>query len=234
MRLKSGLYSLLLLVAGSGCTENETFVYTTKPAVYFGVGQELQHFSFAGHIGDTAIINLDVRLLGKELDSEKRYAIRVDEENTTVIEGVHYKKLNDLQIFPGKKFNAILPVEVYRTPDLLLDTTFYLALTLVDAEEMDAGYPKRISAKIGITGHLVKPGYWDGWINLYFGEYSRMKHTVCISIMGHDFPLSEAEARGSKYGPTYWMVMGRAVYTYFMENPTLDENGNPITLWEPF
>lgn len=233
MKTRFLLYIVLFLLIGSGCTENETFVYSSRPAVFFN-GLEDVNFSFAGQTGDTAVVNLQVGLLGQKLEMDKKYVVRVNPEATTAKEGLHYKALGDAQVFPAEKFFANLEIELYRKDPELQDSTFYLDLSIVNGEEIDAAYADRCHVRIGIVDQLLKPDYWDSWLKLYYSDYSRVKHNVCIAIQGHDFPLTEQEARGGKYGPQYWMVMGRAVCLYFINHPTVDENGNPITVWEPF
>lgn len=233
MKAKLLLYITALLLLGSGCTENETFVYSTRPSVYFN-GQEELNFSFAGHAGDTATLKFPVLLLGQKLDEEKKYAIRINDEATTAEEGLHYKALENTQVFPAGRFSTQLIIELYQKDTRLQDSCFYLDLTLIDGEEMDAAYPERLHVRIGITNQLLKPSYWDSFLKLYYSEYSRVKHNQCIVIQGHDFPASEQAARNAPYGPAYWMVMGRAACAYFMNHPTLDENDNLITVWQPF
>lgn len=233
MRTKLLLYITALLLLGSGCTENETFVYSAKPSVYFN-GEKEVNFSFAGHVGDTARLELPVALLGQKLDAEKKYAVRISQEMTTAVEGLHYKTVENAQVFPAGLFSTILTVELYRKDLRLQDSCFYLDLTLTDSEDIDAAYPEQLEVRIGITDQLLKPSYWDSFLKLYYSEYSRVKHNQCIAIQGHDFPASEQAARTAPYGPAYWMVMGRAVCAYYMNHPTLDENGNLITVWQPF
>lgn len=233
MKIRFLNYITLLLLVGSGCTENETFVYSEKPAVFFS-GLETVNFSFAGHAGDTATLQLQVELLGQKTDADKTYVVRVNPEATTAEEGLHYKALGKKQVFPANRFSTNLEIELYRKDPNLQDSTFYLDLSIIDSEEMDAAYPDKQHVRIGIVDQLIKPVYWDSWLKLYYSDYSRVKHNICISIQGHDFPATEQEARGGKYGPQYWMVMGRAACLYFMNHPTLDENGNPITVWQPF
>lgn len=104
MRTSFLLYIVLFLLVGSGCTENETFVYSSRPAVFFD-GLEEVNFSFAGQTGDTAVVNLRVGLLGQKLEVAKKYVVRVNPEATTAKEGLHYKALGDAQGFScGKIF----------------------------------------------------------------------------------------------------------------------------------
>lgn len=233
MKTRFLLYIVALLLLGSGCTENETFVYTSRPSVFF-TGLKEVNFSFAGHTGDTAVVNLQVGLLGQKPDEDKRYVVRVNQETTTAKEGLHYRALEDAQVFPAGKFFTNLEIELYRKDPELQDSTFYLDLSIVNSEEMDAAYPDKLNVRIGIVDQLVKPDYWDSWLKLYYSDYSRVKHNICISIQGHDFPPTEEEARNAPFGTQYWMVMGRAACLYFIDHPTEDENGNPITVWQPF
>lgn len=234
MKVRLLLYMVVLLFWGNGCTENETPVFSAKSSVYFTLGRDSLNYTFVGHAGDTATVSLGLALLGNKLEQEKKYALRVVPEGTTAIEGVHYKKIGDYQLFPANTFSTVFPLEVYRTDRELQEKTVYLNLEIVNTEELDAGYPKSIHLRVGITDQLIMPYYWDSFLKLYYSDYSRVKHNRCIIIQGHDFPATEAGAKQSPYGAAYWMVMGRAVCEYFIANPTEDENGNPIPGWQPF
>lgn len=234
MKTKLLVYICVLLFLGSGCSENETFVYSTKPSIYFTLGRDSLDFTFAGYEGDTAKISLEMALLGVELEKDGKYALRVVPEGTTAVEGKHYKRIDDFQIFPAHSFHVLFPLEVYRIDNELQDKTVYLNLEIVDTEDIDAGFSRQSRLRIGITDQLIKPYYWDSYLKLYYSDYSRVKHNRCILIQGHDFPPTEVEAKASPYGAAYWMVMGRAACEYFMANSTEDENGNLISSWQPY
>lgn len=114
------------------------------------------------------------------------------------------------RVFPAEKFFVNLEIELYRKDPELQDSTFYLDLSIVNGEEIDAAYTDRCHIRIGIVDQLLKPAYWDSWLKLYYSDYSRVKHNVCIAIQGHDFPLTEEEA-----GAQIWTSVldgdGRAV-----------------------
>lgn len=228
------LYIFTLLVLISGCTENETPVYSAKPSVYFMLGRDSLNYTFAGYVGDTATVSLEIALLGDALKQEKGYALRVRSEGTTAVEGVHYKKIDENLLFPVDTFLTVFPLEVYRVDKELQHKTVYLNLEIVDTDDIDAGYPSATRLRVGITDQLIKPYYWDSYLKLYYSDYSRVKHNQCIIIQGHDFPPTETEAKSAPYSAAYWMVMGRAACEYFLANPTEDEHGNLIPGWQPF
>lgn len=235
MKVRLLLYVVASLLLGSGCTENETPVFSAKSSVYFTLGRDSLNYTFAGHDGDTATVSLGLKLLGNKLEQEKKYALKVVPEGTTAVEGLHYKKIGDYQLFPANTFSTAFPLEVYRTDTAVLRKgTVYLNLEIVGTEELDAGYPKAIHLRVGITDQLIKPYYWDSYLKNYYSDYSKVKHNRCIIIQGHDFPATEAGAQQSPYSSAYWMVMGRAVCEYFIANPTEDEHGNQIPGWQPY
>ena len=125
----------------------------------------------------------------------------------------------------------------------------------MDASTFACPCPPRVKMRLMITNQLVKPAYWDMPLALYFGEYSKVKHQRCILLMGHDFPLTKEELIGwgglNYY--SYWMQQGRVVCEYYATHTEYDEDGNLryvdrdgngvlnndedgnlITVWNPF
>lgn len=122
-----------------------------------------------------------------------------------------------------------VPIYISEQPDLETETVS-LDFSIVEDEVFSIGYIDRNRIRYFITNQLIKPSYWDSTLDLYFGEYSKVKHQVCVDIMGIDFPLKEDD--DSDYG--YWMRVGRTAAMYFALNEVYDENGNRIETWDPF
>ena len=129
-----------------------------------------------------------------------------------------------------------IQIHVKLLGDLLDEATVMLELSLKATESLSLGYPDRVNMRLMITNQLVKPAYWDMPLALYFGEYSKVKHQRCILLMGHDFPLTKEELIGwgglNYY--SYWMQQGRVVCEYYATHTEYDEDGNLITVWNPF
>ncbi len=219
-----------------GCSENDRMVYEEKPAVYFAdlnseADSMIYSFTTTDAIKDT--VYFKVKLLGA-ISDDKEYKIVVDPESTAKA-GIHYVALEEIYVFPAGKAYTMLPVYMMYTADM--DTsTVTLSFRLEANDELDLGYLDMVSGRLMITNQLIKPVYWDSLFFRYYGDYSKVKHQICIDIMGHDFPLTQSEANGwgglSSYA--YWMHAGREAAAYFAQNEVYDENGVLIEAWEPY
>ncbi len=232
------LVLLIMLAAGLyACSLNDPMIYDEKPSVYFADFSDNADslvYSFTTTAYDTATINLRVKLLGALIE-DRMYSVVINPESTAE-EGKHFDALNDTYTYTAGQTTVNLPIHLNYSPDLD-DNTVVLSISLVANDQMDLGYPDKITARILITNQLIKPVYWDYPFSLYFGVYSKVKHQICTDIMGHDFPLTLAEARFwnnsyTAYG--YWMHAGRLAAVYFAKNKVYDENGNLINTWSPF
>lgn len=223
----------LVVISFSNCEKNEIIKYNEKPAVYFSNlnDDDSLVYSFVGKSVTTDTLYLDMKLLGEKLPSAKKYKVHVNEAMTTAKVSVHYKKMDDFYTFPAGTFDAKLPVIIYNTDELLKTKSVMLTLTLESTGELNTGYPTKINAHIVITNQLIKPNYWDGLLVIFYGEYSKVKHKICIELQGHDFPPTQDDAFNPPYGISYWMSYGRVASKYFTDHIVYDENGNRIMPW---
>lgn len=236
MKLYKYLPLVVFALTVCACSTNDRQLFEEKQSVYFtnysDGGLDSLAFSFAGTIGDEAVINLSVSLMGRALPQDARFRVVVDPALSNAVEGTHYKALPEYFTFTAGSPTCQLPLTVYR--DDSLDEGFKtLALLLSPTDELDTSFPDRLRVRVMITNQIVKPVYWDDLLQLYFGDYSKVKHNVIISIMGRDFPPTESEAAKN---PGYQMLMtyGRAACNYFIDNVVMDENGDRIYPWDAF
>ena len=208
------LYTIVMaMLVLASCSENERMVYTDTPGIYFPdyvVGADSLVYSFRMKDTDRDTIQIHVKLLGDLLDEAGAYE--------------------------ADKSVSSFPVVVMKPGAELDEATVMLELSLKATESLSLGYPDRVNMRLMITNQLVKPAYWDMPLALYFGEYSKVKHQRCILLMGHDFPLTKEELIGwgglNYY--SYWMQQGRVVCEYYATHTEYDEDGNLITVWNPF
>lgn len=225
-----------LLILASGCSKNEMIVYEEKPSVYFSEisNEDSLVYSFAGKTIASDTIYLDLKLLGNKLKANKKYKIQVNDAGTTAKESLHYKKIEEFYSFPVDEFATKLPIIVYNTDPALANKSVALSLSIVSTDELNKGYPTNTTAHIIITNQLVKPIYWDDLLIIYYGEYSKVKHEICIRLQGHDFSPTQAIATAPPYSYAYWMSYGRVAAKYFADNVVYDENDNRIMPWAAF
>lgn len=223
----------LVVISFSNCKKNEIIQYKEKSSVYFSNFNDNDSlvYSFVGKSGTTDTLYLDVKLLGEKLPVGKKYKVQVNGAMTTAKASVHYRTLDDSYTFPKDGFNTKLPVIIYNTDESLKTKSVTLTLTLQSTEELNTGYPTKLNAHLVITNQLIKPNYWDGLLVIFYGEYSKVKHKICIQLQGHDFPVTQDLADRPPYDFSYWGSYGRVAAKYFTDNVVYDENGNRILPW---
>ncbi len=233
---------LYLLLAGfiffQACSDNEQMIYTDKASLYFpDYTTEADSLTYSFQISrqeiDTLYIN--VKLLGQVLERNGKYQITTGKQSTAIA-GEHYVALPETFEFRKGKSVESFPLIVMNKGSELDEKTVMLELSLTATEDFDLGYPNKLKMRVMLTNQLIKPTYWDDLLYLYFGEYSKVKHTQCMTMMDHDFPLTKEECYNyaNLNGYRYWMNWGRAVCEYYAIHKVEDENGNLITVWDPF
>ena len=233
------LYTIVMaMLVLASCSENERMVYTDTPGIYlpdYVVGADSLVYSFRMKDTDRDTIQIHVKLLGDLLDEAGEYEVIVS-ENSSAVAGKHYETLQHRFTYEADKSVSSFPVVVMKPGAELDEATVMLELSMKATESLSLGYPDRVNMRLMITNQLVKPAYWDMPLALYFGEYSKVKHQRCILLMGHDFPLTKEELIGwgglNYY--SYWMQQGRVVCEYYATHTEYDEDGNLITVWNPF
>ncbi|MBV4355882.1 DUF4843 domain-containing protein [Pinibacter aurantiacus] len=226
-----------VVIIAAGCSKNKMETYQQKPAVYFASFTDTNDSltrSLAGSLTESDTVFLTINLLGDKLAEDKEFTLTVNPSKTDAVEGVHFEKLKEKYVFPKGAYSVQVPVILYKKDAALDSKYFSLGLTIKATGDLDAGYPFKLNARILFTNQLVKPSYWDSWLSLYYGAYSRVKHNVCIHFQGGDFPATQAIATKAPYNVSYWMSYGRVVCLYFTNNIVNDENGNRILPWAAF
>ncbi len=228
---------MICLILGA-CSKNERLIYTDMPGVYFPdytLDADSLVYSFRMKMQDVDTLYINVKLLGDLLKESGEYGVKVL-PSSTAIEGKHYVAFPKTFTYAANQSMTSFPVIVLKPGKELDDKMVTLDLSLEATNTLALGYPNRLKMRLMITNQLVKPSYWAMPLSLYFGEYSQVKHQRCIMIMGHDFPLTESELLdwGGLSAYSYWMQQGRAVCEYYATHTEYDENGNLITVWNPF
>lgn len=223
------LMVILLSLSLSSCKENERMVYNDKAGLYFGIieGADSISFSFTMVKEDQDTLNLFVRLLGQPTNYDRKFKIKLN-EGSTAIANKHFKALESEYTLEKNKVSVNVPIYIFKTADLETNIVS-LDFSIVEDDVFSIGYLDKNRMRYFITNQLVKPSYWDSPLSLYFGEYSKVKHQVCVDIMGGDFPLKQDSANNQ-----YYMRVGRTAAMYFALNEVYDENGRRIETWDPF
>lgn len=227
------IYIGFLLITIIGCKRGDIAIYDEKPAVYFThiTDQDSVMYSFAGKDRESDTVYIDLKLLGNKLKQEMKYKVKVNSSETTAKESLHFKKLEDYYFFPDGVFDTHLPLIIFNKDKELANRSFRIALDIIPTDDLNTGYPNRVTAHVIVTGQLIKPNYWDNLLFIYYGPYSKVKHEICIRLQGHDFPATLDLAGQAPYSFGYWMSQGRVAAKYFTDHVVYDENDNQILPW---
>lgn len=222
----------------TSCKKNEPKIYTEKPAVYFATfstTDSLTH-SLVGSKTNNDTVFIKIQLLGNALNQDKSFKLIVDQQYTTATETKHYEKLKDSYLLPAGAFSVLVPVVFYKTDPDLQTKSYRLGIKVISSGDTDAGYANRINAHIIFTNQLVKPSWWDSYLLLYYGAYSRTKHAKAVELQQFDFPAEKptttSSPKLSEAQPVY-QTYGRLLSKYYTDNVVNDENGNRIVPWAP-
>lgn len=219
MKGKNIIFTLLSLGVAA-CSENETAIYQGDNAVYFSettVDDSLQ-YSFASGLKSEDVVQIPVRIIGQSVDEDRTIAYEVSTKSTAK-ERIHYKPLpGEIRLRAGCVETAIDVTVMDGDPDLEQNTV-ELVIDLKANKDFVLGFPENLSVRLLITKQLVKPSYWDFPLSLYYGNYSKAKHQLCIQVQGFDFPDKFDLDMVGQY-----ISYGRLVYNELLREPRWDED----------
>ncbi|WP_443939483.1 DUF4843 domain-containing protein [Pedobacter sp. MW01-1-1] len=222
----------------ANCKKNDPKIYDEKPAVYFSAFSTTDSLfrSLVAIKTDNDTVWLNIQLLGNAIAQNTSFKLVIDPQYSTAIESKHYQKLKDNYVLPAGKFSVLVPIILYKTDPDLTAKSVRMGIKIISSDDLDAGYQNKLNAHIIFTNQLVKPSYWDSYLSIYYGTYSRVKHTKAIQVQQFDFPdtkptttstpkLSEIQPKFQDYG--------RQLALFYTYNVVMDENGNQILPWAP-
>lgn len=243
------LFLFFLVVLMTGCKENKYEGFESDGSVYFQTSATNwtivnagTNYSFAGKTIEQDTVWMQVNLLGTPVDYDRQFVIAPNEQNTAVA-GKHYEAFKDAYVMKAGEMITKVPVVIYNSEDIKTQL-IRLSFSLVPTSDLGTGLQGRTSYYIDITNFLNKPTYWDepydpyigtDWegeyvirASDYWGPYSRVKHELCLELLGQDFP----DDLMILLGDAYWTAASSYMSQYFAEHyPVYDENGNIIEPW---
>lgn len=233
----------------SSCKENEYEGFESEGSVYFQTNSinwtivnAGTNYSFAGKKIDKDTVWIQVNLLGTPVDYDRQFAIAENGDNTAIA-GTHYEAFKNSYILKAGEMTTRVPIVIYNSDDIKTKLV-HLSFSLVPTKDLGLGLQGRTDFYIDITSFLNKPSYWDepwdmyegteweGYYVIcaadYWGPYSRVKHELCLELLGKDFPDNLLTLLSDEY----WTAARSYMSQYFMENyPVYDENGEIIEPW---
>jgi hypothetical protein len=192
----------------AGCKENEIMDFGLPASVNFNQFQVVsgveklyftKSYSFAiqGSSVTEAIVPIPVKLMGGLADRDRTFRAVAVAENTTAVEGTHYRILDG--VIKADEYEGYLPVEVYRTEDTKTEPVS-LQLLLVDTDDLKAGNgdaqmeqsadnvfsaDNLIKFTLSWGDILMRPANWP----YYWGAYYANKYQFAIDVLGQtDWP----------------------------------------------
>jgi hypothetical protein len=217
---------LTTLIYLAGCKEDVPTLFNETDAVYFNTTSDSMFYSFAKYpnrLADT--IKLPVNVLGKSAGVDRDITIeKVTGPGINGIDGVHFKLLTPYKM-PANSYSTLLPVVVYRTPDL--DTvTINFTLKLSPNSSFGAGITTRTNLKIKIA-YLQKPPSWGEiggtqWAgySANLGTWTKTKYKLVLDAL-YD-PVSDTTISEFPYSrfsaPVVYMQYLQLVRNYIRTN----------------
>jgi hypothetical protein len=229
--MKKTIYIIFITAATMllGSCENELDgIYHGDQAVYFPnftATADSISFSFLGNPNEMDTVFLAVKLLGHARPTAQKMALKVVPEKTTAVAGVHYQALPAFYEFPPNTFDFMLPIILIKHPDLD-EGNKVLAVEIVDGDDLKLAYTNRANARVVFSNIAMKPAIWDATLAPWFGEYSRIKHIVCMELIGRPFPQTALEFNLER---NFWRNWGWTCSNYFRDNIIMNTDVDPPT-----
>lgn len=264
----------ILLTVGLGfilgaCKEQDIPVFTTDDAgiyfqrvtnSYYGTTTEFYStslsYSFVSLRASQkgAILSATVRTMGKVVDYDRPVKVKIDEEETTAVEGKHYEVDLDTVVIRAGESSALVRVYFFRADDLM-EEEIRLVLRLDDNEHFKCYFPEyKNTNSYTATGTMIRgdqfvfslsemytePGFWSRYGVDYFGVWTPKKYLVVNSVCvlsPDDWDYGGVSGTKVQYGRLNFFAV--AVQKYLQEQadagePVLDSDGQYMQLAPAF
>ncbi|WP_262885565.1 DUF4843 domain-containing protein [Sphingobacterium composti Ten et al. 2007 non Yoo et al. 2007] len=217
MKTKIILIVLCIQTVLNSC-QKEYFNYSGPQGVYFGVryGGELQdkdgpfqpesYVEFIKLGTDSYTCNLPIMLVGEVKDYDRKFKILIDQDSTTLEQGLHYKPIEDLYILKAGEHSSIVAIDFFAQTDLN-DQQKRLTLKIIATEDLVPAFrnweppvditgsnpAKKFDASkhtIYVNNMMVKPSQWLGSVLANgeefnsLGAFSRKKMEFITEQLG--------------------------------------------------
>ena len=133
---------------------------------------------------DTA--RIVVEFLGEVSNVDRIYKVKVASDSTTAVEGKHYEKFSDTQVFRAGSLSDTLKIVVLRDA---LGISFTdpedqrLALEMEVSDDFDLGMKDGLRTYLYINNYLSEPIWWKDPLRYnYIGFYHPKKWKILISF----------------------------------------------------
>lgn len=174
-------------------------------------------------------VQVPVMVTGMPVAYDRTFSVVADLEGSTAVAGTHYKALQTAYTMPAGSVCTLIPITVYRTADIQ-DGYKELRLKVISSTDFPSLIIAEKSAmRLRISDQLEEPEWWSRWLAKgWFGKYSRRKYQQWLAIYG-SAALGDAPGTGDyAWGAPEIAYYHNLLREYFIENPTVDEDGVQI------
>ena len=205
MKLKHIFWCIALFVSATACQKEEIMLFDREDAgVYFQFSMFVQYvdsytFPLQSYPLSTELSSVaPIRVMGNLKDYPRPVKVVIDEENTTMVRGVHYEiDLSEPVVEPGESM-AYITVKIIRNDDYV-DNELKLVLRLEDNEHFKAFLEKQKASDVytSTLGEIsantftfiasevyTENIYWTFYGTSYFGTFSHKKLVFIDRFMG--------------------------------------------------
>ncbi len=192
-------------------------------------------------------IKLKVCLFGNTADHDRTFNVLVstDQGNPmAATENTDYKPIATQYVLPANAAEMEISIDLLRSQTLKTQPKCF-TVSLVESPELKFLYTREISEMgedsishirqldyqrvILMNENFEKPAWWNVYGTGYFGTWSQTKAALICDVMGIDrevWMLSD----GTGLTQGYLKFVGKYMYNWLQEHPTLDEDGNPMQM----
>lgn len=183
------LLSTIAIFFTGSCSTDEVDVFDNHNYISFNYDVKdeatIPSTSFTFTFSDVSVkektFEIPVTYAGRFTDKDMPFTWQVADNESTAVEGVHYKIDSQIaQIIPANQNNGTAKITLIRTEDMK-EKSLELTLQLIENEYFKVGPVSQV--KIIITDQLVKPDWWTYTYNRYMGNYSPTKLRLWLEFM---------------------------------------------------
>ena len=199
---------IIASVIAVSCKEDVPTMFNQADGIYFNSSADSIFYTFAKYpnrLVDT--IKLPVSVLGNAATTDREITVdKITDGTVNAVEGVHYKLLSPYKL-PANKYTAMLPVVIYRTPDMD-SVQIKMGFKLTPNTAFTSGITSKTNIRVNV-GYLQKPPTWGEiggtqWAgySTNFGTWTKTKYKLILTAL-YD-PISDttvSEFPYSRFGP---------------------------------
>ena len=229
------LYLMVGLVLLFSCEENEDGYYDNIPRIYFPEETDSLSFSFGDKVAEYTrhIIEVPVKMMGLNAESEMKFKVVLNKELSTAEEGVHFSPIQPEYTLAVDSVNAYVPIELIRDNLSEDEVTYKIVLDLEANADFELGSKENLRAVVTFNNYLEEPDWWMNIFGSYTINYHRGMYQRLIAYYGEPLTLDYCSSNYLKVVA----VFKREVYDYAQEHPDLTQDWEfypEEQLWWPF